>query len=174
MDRAGKKHNKKVDNFLPEEFDTFSIKVRGEQISCNMRELLMIANTESKAEIISAMNRASPNYFYFSRLKIDLEEALASAEESFALWFSREKGTFEKESSEKARERRVMSMFPETYKKYQKIIKRLRRYLGYSKIASDSFDKSISLLQSIGAMVRKDESNSGKKVEFPDDEGRRK
>ena len=61
------------------------------------------------------------------------------------------------ESSEKGKERKVMSVYQTQYTEFKTKIKMIRRYHQYAKIAKDSLEKYIDILRSIAKLIKSEE-----------------
>jgi len=147
-------------NILPPEYKIIDIVVNGRRIRANINKMLKIANAENRSEIIAAQNKASSNYQYFSRVDASLEDLVIRKEEDFELWLAKKMSVYEGKdaSSEAAKKRLVMTDSEDEYKKRSSELNDLKYMKRQAEIAKKSLDKQISLIQSIGAMVRSDTS----------------
>jgi len=173
QNKKTEKYDKMLKSVLPKEFNVLELVIHGKKVIADMKELMEIINTENKQEIISAMNKASTHYFYFSRICVDLEDRLNALQESFDIWMADKKTLIDDKyaSSEKAKERLVIAENKRLYTERIKEIREVSRNFKYAEVAKKALEKNIGLIQSIGAMVRESQnknpdSDLGLKDEF--------
>jgi hypothetical protein len=153
--RRSKSKNNSVE--LSPQFYTVNFKLPDADHTVNLFNLLKINNPQNPAEIVDKMAKVPSFFFWMGSIKIDLKEALEEAELEFKMWLEKMKGKFPKESSEVARERKVMNKYPKTYRQKKAEIRIINKMVSAATYAKDAFDKQISLLQSIGKHLKAEE-----------------
>jgi len=140
---------------LPEEYKFIDIIIKGRNIRANLAELMQVKNTENKGEVLNVLNQSASHYFYFSRMKIDLEDALIEEEEKFDLWVASETAKYKEESSEKAKERRLMAEKAKEYSEKKNFLRKLNNYKEQANVAKNAMEKHCESIRSINSTVNK-------------------
>jgi len=157
------KEKKNKYNSLIKELKDLSVVVENRNLKAdldiNIFDELLLNNPENPAEVVAKMNEMSSFFWYLGSAKVELEDKERTLIDDFNDWLETKKSRYDgnKEyNSEAAKERRVMVKFPKTYKKYKVSIRNCKYILRKIDVARKSYDKCISLLQSIGSMIRAD------------------
>jgi len=156
-----KKSSEYVKKILPKDLNVIELIVKGNKVCVDMRELLSVADCENPVIVRECLNEASAHYHYFRRIMTDLDNEIESAQETFDLWYARRKNEFENETSEKAKERKVMVTYKENFLKRKEGIKELLLHKRYAENAHKSLEKACDALRSILSSLTKEQRHSG-------------
>lgn len=153
---AVQKEVAKQSKMLPKDFEIVDILVKGRQVVVNLRELMELADCQNESIIKAAMNKSASYYFYFGRVEIELEEALSEAQEDFDIWLAQKTNALGNDDSEKAKERSVMTKYEKEYTTKKGRIRQISSFSRQASIARKALERNMSMLQSIGAFLRKE------------------
>jgi len=153
---AKSKIDQKFKQILPTDFKVVDIIVRGKRILADITKMMKVADCQSEELIKATMNKAASYYFYFGRVEIDLEDVLEEKKEAFEIWFASKTNALGTDDSEKAKERAIISKHNLEYLKLKNEIRMLSSYCKQASIAKKALEKNMSMLQSIGAFLRKE------------------
>lgn len=146
---------------LPNKYNILDIIVTGREIIVDIRKMMELNNMNNKAEIDAAMNKATSNYHYFSRVENDLEEILDDEESEFKIWMAIKKSEYEDKeySSESAKERAVLVDYEKEYRKKKNELRQIASYKKQCSIAKKSLEKYIDIIRSINSSFKKNISD---------------
>jgi hypothetical protein len=169
LSKKKKDLKKKLEDILPPKFKILDLVVEGKKVILDMKRLLKVADCEDKLQVMKAMNQASSRLFYFGRCRTGIKEQLAALEEDFELWFDKMKIEFEDETSEKAKERKARLENEDEYRKRKAEIRSLNFMRSQADLAYNTMDKFANMVQSMGAMIRKEQEKRKSDMGFKDD-----
>lgn len=143
------------------------IEIGGYEI--NLFKEMTIANPQNPGEIVQKMSFVSPYFYSISLAKVELENERISLENNFEAWFSDLASGLlgDKDfKSESAKKDFIISKNKSRYQTFQSEIQEIKNREKKLESALKSLDKYISLLQSIGAMIRTEKGVSEKENGF--------
>jgi len=164
-DKLSNKKNNSIDNkknqmgdILPNDFNVVDIIVRGKKVLANVKSIMEISDCDDEAIVKSSLNKVASYYFYFGRVVGELEDELNEKQEDFDLWFASKMGKVGGGDSEKAKERIAKTKYETVYREKNSELKKLSYYCKQADIAKKALEKSMSMMQSIGAFLRIEKS----------------
>lgn len=151
-----------MQNVLPEKFNSVEIKFtdidgKEEHVVQDLKEALEVKDLEIPIEIADKMNKAPSMYAYWGRIEASLIAKKAKLDGEFQAWLNGKiyAANFVKgESSEAAKERKIMVEFAAEYEAFQKEMRKVDYYLGLATVAREAFKRLCNLLPSVGTIMR--------------------
>lgn len=158
-----KKNKKILEDLKKNNLQILEVEIGGNKIKLNVYEEIRLAVPDNPGEVIEKMNESPSNYWWLGSMKAELQKEIDDLELEFHLWLEKRKANYDGDkayNSENAKERQVLVKYPKSYREYKQRINEKKYVLKKVDVARRAYESHISLLQSIGSMLRSEKQTT--------------